>query len=98
MFRYGNDEDPIVADLQEHFFSYNKEMQPVWVGEVVGADGKPFRFSSISTRFPMEQKIYPWKDLRLILVIPDFTRGINAFERSFLYWLSGDYQMYPRLP
>lgn len=98
MFRYGNDEDPIVADLQEHFFSYNKGMQPVWVAEVIRPDGRPFRFPNISTRSPMEQKIYPWKDLWWILAIPDFSRGVNAFERALLYWSGDEYNMYPRLP
>lgn len=98
MFRYGNEEDPIVADLQERFFSYNKDMQPVWIAEVVKPDGQPFRFSNNNRRLKLEQKIYPWKELRWILAIPDVVPGVNAFERSLLYWLRNDYEMYPRLP
>ncbi len=97
MFRYGNSEDPIVADFQERFFSYNKDMQPVWVAQLM-QNGKPFRFSLNDRKLVLEQKVYPWKSLRWFLWIPDWTRGVNAFERSLLYWFRDGYQMYPELP
>ena len=97
MFRYGNDEDPVVADFQERFFSYNKGMQPVWVAQVI-QNGKPFRFTNSDRKFPMQQRVYPWKSLRWFLMIPDWSRGVNAIERALLFWFRNGYDMYPRLP
>ena len=97
MFRYGNDEDPIVADLQERFFSYNKGMQPVWVAQVM-QNGKPFRFTSNDQKLVLQQRVYSWRSLRWFLMVPDWSRGVNAFERSLLYWFRNGYDMYPTLP
>lgn len=97
MFRYGNSEDPIVAELQEHFFAYNSEMQPVWVAQVM-QNGHPFRFLPTDRKLVLKQHVYPWKSLKLFLRVPDFSRGVNALERSLLYWFRDGYEMYPELP
>ncbi len=96
MFRYGKLNDPIVADLQERFFD-SGEMQPVWISEVTSRDGKPFRFSLTAREKRLEQTIYPWKKLRLVLRIPDWMPGVNPMERCLLHWFRNGYDMYPRL-
>lgn len=97
MFRYGKNTDPILADFQERFFD-SEEMQPVWLTEVTSRDGKPFRFSATTRELRLEQNIFPWKKLRLVLRIPDWVFGVNAMERTLLYWFRDGYDMYPRLP
>ena len=98
MFRYGNAEDPIVADFQERFFAYNKEMQPVWVAQVLNGNRRPFRFTASTQIASLRQRIWPYKKLRWLLIIPDWSRGVNAVERTLLYWFRDGYDMYPRLP
>ncbi len=97
MFSYGVANDPIVADLEERFFD-SQEMQPVWLAEVSYPDGKPFKFAPVRRELRLDQRVYPWKKLRFVLRVPDKVPGVNALERSVLYWVRDGYDMYPRLP
>ncbi len=97
MFGYGVMNDPIVADLEERFFD-SQEMQPVWLAEVSYPDGKPFKFARTKLELRLDQRVYPWKKLRFVLRVPDKVPGVNALERSILYWVRDGYDMYPRLP
>ncbi len=98
MFRYGELANPIVADFQERFFD-SEEMQPVWLAEVVNGSGKPFKFTPTRRELRLDQNVYPWKELKRVLRIPDnWVPGSNAMERCLLYWFRDGYDMYPRLP